>query len=1207
MNIFKRWFSSSKEQDIDDSQNPWAGLASYEDPETAERKLKFCGRDDDSYDLARLIMGNVFVTLYGKSGIGKTSLLNAGVFPELRDEQYAPVSIRLGMRDEEHPQSYQTMIIEAVERVAKKAETVNVIDEQKDQQSIDYLWNYFARHRFYDKYDEQTTPVIVFDQFEEVFRGHRNEAEILLRQLDYLNDKDHALDNSDVDGQIYRYEQNFRFVVSIREDDLYRLEDSIDNCYLPALKRCRYRLRSLSEEGARDAILIPGEGLFNESEKDSIANAIIGKSRNDDGSISTNIISLLCSRIYVDFKRSSTNHITLALVENFIKGNPFERFYNEATLGFSNKEKSYIEEHFVDSTSRRNSIPESDFLLHVKNGAKLLEGKNKILQCVSTSSDCKSNRVELIHDSFCEPLSELKKKREQRRRAMTYAVSAAVVLICLGVTALIFSQRDTISQREKDLEVKKKELELKNAQLERKKAEAEKERNSALLAYQERTKAFADLEYANKEILKQKQELGENVKMLTKANRQILERQVIAVSNEARLLSENGNPMYALEKLKEVFCYYIESGIAYPPEFEQACRTAYDSIYYARNKQIGVLHGHTSYVRDIAYSNDGRIIATGSNDESIILWNSATGSIVRSWHAHNNLVSTLAFSKDDSLIVSGSYTHDRQDVDGTVKIWESKTGKCLDIIPSTGETVGPVCFSGDGKKIAASYWNGKIIVYDVNRRKIIYETFLSNTYPVSLCLNKDGSELAYSIKPYKEKGEIGILNIVKDRKEILLSADSAEYLGSISYSPNYDYLAGAYQNRIIIWNNNYKLQKEIVGSKFSGARTYKYQTFKYSDDGNKIVAMQNCNTNDENGNSAENQIQIWDIRRASIDWEEQTKIHYISVFSPFKSNQDIRYLSQTDRTDVAIWNMTCNDRDLIGSSVGWTRQLSYSPHEEAVIWNEPFQKKIKKKVKGKPLEILSYDDDGNLLCNGTDFILSDSTGMMILYDIKNKKSKRLFIGHKESILGVELSKNKKRMISISSSGHAILWDFYSGKIIQEFQIKIDRKVQQFVLNKEGSLLAYTYDNNIYVKNLESKIDVDWVAGYKVDFSDMMFSPNSNFLITVSDNGVYDYEVDIWDVKNRLKVNCLHDGNSYVSASISSNGKYLVTGTRDGKAYVFDFNSLKPVYIYNFDSNDYWVDNVLFINNDNRILFNLCNFSNDKVLVREFLPLETILK
>ncbi len=431
IDIFKRWFSHSKEQNLYDSQNPWAGLASYEDPETAERKLKFCGRDDDSYDLARLVMGNVFVTLYGKSGIGKTSLLNAGVFPELREEQYTPVSIRLGMRDEEHPQSYQTMMVEAVERVVKRTETINVIAEQQDQQSTDFLWNYFARHRFFDKNDKPTTPVIVFDQFEEVFRGHRDEAETLLRQLDYLNDKDHMLDSCEVDGQPYRYEQNFRFVVSIREDDLYHLEDSIDNCYLPALKRCRYRLRSLSEEGARDAILIPGEGLFKAGEKDFITKAIINKSRNFDGNISTNIISLLCSRIYVDFKNSGADHITPSLVDNFIKGNPFERFYNEATQGFSNKEKSYIEEHLVDSTGRRNSISESDFLLHVPKGLQLLEGDTRILQRTSTSSDGGSYRIELIHDSFCKPLSNQKEIRNKRKRLIQMTIACIAIVIAL--------------------------------------------------------------------------------------------------------------------------------------------------------------------------------------------------------------------------------------------------------------------------------------------------------------------------------------------------------------------------------------------------------------------------------------------------------------------------------------------------------------------------------------------------------------------------------------------------------------------------------------------------------------------------------------------------------------------------------------------------------------------------------------------------------
>ena len=420
-----------------DNQNPWAGLASYQDPEISELKLKFCGRDDDSYDVAKLIMGNVFVTLYGKSGIGKTSLLNAGVFPELREESFTPLSLRLGMRDEVHPQSYQTMITDAIEHLVKRMETFDVVAEQTDQKSVDFLWNFFARHRFYDNNDYQTAPVIVFDQFEEVFRSNRKEAETLLRQIDYINDKDHTLDKCEVDGRPYRYEQNYRFVVSIREDDFYRLEDSIDNCYLPALKRCRYRLRSLSEEGARDAILIPGEGLFKTEEQEGIVNTIIQIARNkDDQSISTNLLSLVCSRIFVDFQKSTAEHISPAIVETFIKGNPFERFYNEATRGFSNREKSYIEDHLVDSSGRRNSIPESDFLLHVKNGAKLLEGNSRILQRINTSSDAGNSRIELIHDSFCEPLALLQEKRRKKRFRKRLLLLLTVLCIILGSVAI---------------------------------------------------------------------------------------------------------------------------------------------------------------------------------------------------------------------------------------------------------------------------------------------------------------------------------------------------------------------------------------------------------------------------------------------------------------------------------------------------------------------------------------------------------------------------------------------------------------------------------------------------------------------------------------------------------------------------------------------------------------------------------------------------
>lgn len=419
--------------------NPWAGLASYEDPETAEHILKFCGRNDDTYDMAKLIMRNVFVTLYGKSGIGKTSLLNAGVFPELREEHFTPINLRLGIRDETNPQSYQSIIVEAIERTVFKSDTIEVIDEQTDQHAIDFLWNYFARHRFYDNQGEPTTPVIVFDQFEEVFRIYRKEAEILLRQLDYINDKDHTLDNCDIDNQPYRYEVNFRFVISIREDDLYRLEDSIDYCFLPALKRCRYRLRSLSEQGARDAILIPGEGLFLPEEQDGIVNVILDKSRNEDGSISTNIVSLLCNRIFVEHLRKDSEYISSSLVDSFIKGNPFEKFYNEATKGFSNREKSYIEDHLVDSTGRRNSVPEADYRHHIKRGNMLLAGDTRILQRTSTSSDGGNYRIELIHDSFCAPLAVMKEKRAKRKRFLGAALMTAFSLMSIATIVYILN------------------------------------------------------------------------------------------------------------------------------------------------------------------------------------------------------------------------------------------------------------------------------------------------------------------------------------------------------------------------------------------------------------------------------------------------------------------------------------------------------------------------------------------------------------------------------------------------------------------------------------------------------------------------------------------------------------------------------------------------------------------------------------------------
>lgn len=304
--------------------------------------------------------------------------------------------------------------------------------------AVDFLWNYFARHRFYDRTDEPTSPVIVLDQFEEVFRNNKNEAEILLRQIDYINDKDHTIDNCTIDGQSYRYETNFRFVVSIREDDLYRLEDCIDNNYLPALKRCRYRLHSLSPVNASDVILIPGESLFppNEQDRKEIVNKIIDfVSDNDKKNISTNILSLICSQLYQSIVTQNLQTISASNLDSFFHDNPIEKFYKEAVSKLSRKERKYIETNLIDSAGRRNSVSYNDFDTYIRHKETIINSPLAILHELNVSSGDEGARVELIHDKLAEVISKRKKNEESKLR---YLLSFLIAIIIMAAIIILF-------------------------------------------------------------------------------------------------------------------------------------------------------------------------------------------------------------------------------------------------------------------------------------------------------------------------------------------------------------------------------------------------------------------------------------------------------------------------------------------------------------------------------------------------------------------------------------------------------------------------------------------------------------------------------------------------------------------------------------------------------------------------------------------------
>ncbi len=389
------------------TNNPWLGLLSYGDPVKSNDTHIFCGRDAAIGSLFAMIDNNLLVTLYGKTGIGKTSVLNAGVFPILRGRGYLPISIRLGKYDNTKDVSYAKRIINSIEEEIKaiggKIETTYPEYSSMNNSAVDFLWKYFGSTVFKNGRGQEVYPVIALDQIEEIFIKHPHASEVLLMQIHALMDDNREL--PDLDG--FNDATNFRFIFSIREDDLFYLEDCIDLNHLAEMKQNRYRLIPLSNQEAREVIMI-GKDFLEKGVEDEIVAKIIKLSKDGNGLISTNILSLVCSQLF----SQHNGHITLDDLADESK-NPLDTFYTNCVANISEESRLFIEENLVD-IDRRKFVNKEDFKQVAKDDVDtLMSGQYKIIQDVTAGNrEC----VELIHDSLARTIYHLKSEAVERER-----------------------------------------------------------------------------------------------------------------------------------------------------------------------------------------------------------------------------------------------------------------------------------------------------------------------------------------------------------------------------------------------------------------------------------------------------------------------------------------------------------------------------------------------------------------------------------------------------------------------------------------------------------------------------------------------------------------------------------------------------------------------------------------------------------------------
>lgn len=146
---------------------------------------------------------------------------------------------------------------------------------------------------------------------------------------------------------------------------------------------------------------------------------------------------------------------------------------------------------------------------------------------------------------------------------------------------------------------------------------------------------------------------------------------------------------------------------------QQRTKKLLDQVSAEYGGEVRSLAGHKGAVTCVAYSPDGTYVLSGSEDGTLKLWETATGREVRTFTGHKAGVTSVAFSPDGSTAVSGSN-------DSTLRLWDVASGKELRATDGLGWKIAGVAFSTDGKLVASAADDNQVKLWSVPKLELVH-------------------------------------------------------------------------------------------------------------------------------------------------------------------------------------------------------------------------------------------------------------------------------------------------------------------------------------------------------------------------------------------------------------------------------------------------------------------------------------------------------